>query len=245
MRRYAAFPAVLLAFVSFSAGAVGAQTVDEVVARNLKAKGGLEKLKSVNTVKMTGTMTTQGNDLLLTVWSKRPNLFRREAELQGQKVVQASDGATVWMVDPRTGSATPQQVPEEQAKLMKSAAEFDGVFVDYKSRGIVIELVGNEKLEGKDVYHLKVTPKGGDMQDYYLDATTGLEIKVTRPIAQGGMKMSIETELSNYKEVDGMMVPFTTRQSLNGSPAAQVTVQKVEFNVPIDDALFKMPAAAR
>ncbi len=243
MRRSLRFAALILAGCAVPALA-HAQTVDDIVARNLKAKGGLEKLQATNTLRMSGTISSQGNEMPLQVWSKRPNLFRREVEVQGQKIVQASDGKTVWMINPMMGSSAPQEVPPEQAKTMQADADFDGVFVDYKKRGTTIELVGSEKLDGKDVYHLKVTPKGSEPQDYYLDANTGLEIKVTRAVDQGGMKVRVETELSSYKEVDGLMVPFSTRQSLNGTPIAQVTIEKVEFNAPVEDALFKMPASA-
>lgn len=242
MRRSLRILAMLLAATSFGSGLALAETVDDIIAKNLKSKGGLEKLQATNSLRMSGTINSQGNEMPLEVWSKRPNLFRREVEVQGQKIVQASDGKTVWMINPMTGVSTPQEVPADQAKMMQADADFDGVFVDYKKRGTTIELVGTEKLAGKDVYHLKVTPKGSEAQDYFLDATSGLEVKVTRAVEQGGMKMNVETELSNYQDVNGLMVPFATRQSLNGTPIAQVTIQKVEFNVPIEDALFKMPA---
>jgi outer membrane lipoprotein-sorting protein len=243
MRRSLQFTALILA-AGFVPALAHAQTVDDIIAKNLKSKGGLEKLQATNTLKMSGTIVSQGNEMPLQVWSKRPNLFRREVEVQGQKIIQASDGKTVWMINPMMGSSAPQEVPADQAKVMQADADFDGVFVDYKKRGTTIELVGSEKLEGKDVYHLKVTPKGSEPQDYYLDATSGLEIKVARAVEQGGMKMRVETELSNYKEVDGLMVPFSTRQALNGTPIAQVTIEKVEFNASIEDAMFRMPVAA-
>ncbi len=240
MRRSVRFAAFILAACAVPALSL-AQTADDIVARNLKAKGGLEKLQAASSAKMTGRISAQGNEMPLQVWSKRPNLFRREVEVQGQKMIQASDGKIVWMVNPMMGSSAAQQVPPEQARMMQADADFDGVFVDYKKRGTAIELVGSEKLEGKDVYHLKVTPKDSEPQDYYLDATSGLEVKVTRSVEQGGMKMRVETTLGDYKDVDGMMVPFSTRQSLNGTPIAQVTIEKVEFNAPIDDAIFRMP----
>jgi outer membrane lipoprotein-sorting protein len=242
MRRSLHLAALVLAAISFGPALAHAQTVDEIVAKNLKAKGGVEKLKATTSLKMVGTISSQGNEMPLEMWSKRPNLFRRETEVGGQKMIQACDGKTVWVVSPMTGSSAPQEVPFEQARAMRADADFDGVFVDYKSRGTAIELVGTEKLAGKDVYHLKVTPGGGEAQDYYLDAISGLEVKVARSVQQGNMKMNVDTELSNYQDVNGMMVPFSSRQSLNGTVMMQITVQKVEFNVPMADALFRMPA---
>jgi outer membrane lipoprotein-sorting protein len=239
-RSFSRIAAISLALV-LSAGAAHAQTADEIVARNVKAKGGLDKLKSVSSVKMVGKMTSQGNTLSLTVWSRRPNLFRREIDVQGQKMVQVSDGSKVWILNPMMG-ADPQELSSAQADVMLADADFDGVLTNYKERGTAIELVGTEQLGGKEVYHLKVTPRGGQLQHYYIDTATGLEVKVARRVEQGGMTMNVETELSNYQDVDGLMVPFTTRQLLNGTPAAEVTIEKVEFNAPMEDSLFKMPA---
>jgi hypothetical protein len=102
--------------------------------------------------------------------------------------------------------------------------------------------VGREKRDGKDVFHLKVTKKGGPPQDYYLDAATGLEQAVSVTVAPGGKNTTITTELGDYREVDGRMVPFSIRQLVNGTVNASTTIDKVEFNVPADDALFRMPS---
>jgi hypothetical protein len=59
----------------------------------------------------------------------------------------------------------------------------------------------------------------------------------------GGVKQTLETEMSNYKQVDGITVPHTLKQFVNGKPLVEVSVTAVEFNAPVDDAIFKMPAA--
>jgi len=237
------------------AAPASAQTVDELVARNLQAKGGLDLLRQTNSVKMTGIFKAfQPSEMLMpmTTWAKRPNLVRQEAEVtppavQGQapqapskpmKVVRAADGVNVWM---QQGAGAPQALPAAQASQMMQDSEFDSVFVDYRTKGVTIELVGVEKLAGKDVYHLKVQRKNGPVQHYYLDAQTSLEAKVTSEVAQGGSSATVDTELSDYRTVEGRVVPFKTRQLVNGQPAAEMTIDRVEFNVPMPDSLFKMP----
>ena len=74
-----------------------------------------------------------------------------------------------------------------------------------------------------------------------MDAESGIELKQTAEIEQGGSKQNLETELSNYQPIDGIMIPHTMKQSLNGTPVVQMTIDKVEFNAPIDETLFKMP----
>ena len=236
--------ALIALTVLVSAAAAHAQTVDEIVAKNLQAKGGTEKWKAVNSVKMTGTVTMQGMELPLTVYAKRPNSNRQEIVLQEKRVVQAFDGTTAWMINPMTGSDEPLALPGPAAEMMKNGADFDGALIDYKSKGHTIELVGKEKLAEKDVYHLKVTLKGGHVQHYFLDAETGIELKTSSELDMtgSGQKQALETFMSNYQQIDGIMIPHTVRQVMGGNPIAQMTIQKVELNPPVDDALFRMPA---
>lgn len=240
MRRLsrAAFILVVLS----AAAAAHAQTVDEIVAKNLQAKGGAEKWKAVNTVKMTGKITMQGMDLPLTVYAKRPNYNRQEIVLQDKQLVQAFDGTTAWLLNPMMGSEVPQELPGPAAEMMRNSADFDGALIDYKSKGHTVELVGKEKMDATEVYHLKVTMKNGHIQHYYLDAGSGIELKTTADVDLGtGSKQPLETEMSNYQPVNGIMIPHTVKQMLNGKPVVQMTIDKVEFNSAIDDALFKMP----
>jgi hypothetical protein len=180
---------------------------------------------------LTGTMT---------MVAKRPNLMRRDVDLGGQRVVNGFDGSTLWMA---IGNAPPQQVPSTQNAYSMQDAEFDSVFVDYKEKGQKIELVGKETADGTPVYHLKVTKKNGPPQDYYLDADTGLERKISvAGRGPDGSQMLNVTEFADYRSVDGGMVPFVLKQRQNGTLIATTTVDKVEFNLPIEDALFRMPA---
>jgi outer membrane lipoprotein-sorting protein len=219
-----------------------AQTVDELLAKNYQSRGGLEKLKALNTMKMTGRISTGGADMTITTWMKRPNLMRQEMEFQGQKIIQAFDGTHAWAVNPMMGSTDPIELPAAQADLAKTGADFDGALIDYKAKGNVLEIIGTDTIDGAKAIKLRVTKKTGVPLVVYLDATTGLERKMTTEIDQGGQKVAIETLMSNYKDVSGIQIPFSVQSNVNGKLAAQVTIESVEFNVPMEDSLFKMPA---
>src|SRR5262245_12669651 len=133
-----AFALSLLAF----SGVAHAQTVDEIVAKNLQAKGGAEKWQALNSVKMTGKIAVQGQALPLLVHAKRPNLQRQEISLPDGKIVQAFDGTTAWISNPMMGDPTPQAMPANAADLMKNSANFDGALINYKSKGNTIDFVG-------------------------------------------------------------------------------------------------------
>jgi outer membrane lipoprotein-sorting protein len=245
MHRHMSRLALALSLLPVIATAAHAQTVDELVAKNLQAKGGAEKWQSVNSVKMTGTIAVQGQQLPLTMYARRPNKNRQEISLPDGKIVQAFDGTTAWVINPMMGSNAPQVVPGSVADMMKNSADFDGALINYKSKGHTIELVGKEKLADKDAYHLKITMKGGQVQHYFLDAESGLELKTSAEVdmGAGGPKQTLDTEMSNYKAEAGIMLPHTVKQFVNGKPTVEMSVTAVEFNAPVDDAIFQMPAA--
>jgi len=238
--------------VAAFAGHARAQTVDEVVAKNLEARGGVDKLKALTTAKIIGDVVQQNTKIHVVTYAKRPNLMRRDVEsprppgMPGpaggtMKSVVAFDGTNVWMTNSLLGDA-PQAITGPQADLTRQDADFDSVLLDYKEKGHKVDLIGTETVDGKKAYHLKITKKTGFVQDYYLDADTGLELRTSAVVDQNGERVDIRTDLSNYRTVDGLMMPFTMKQSINGKPVAEVTIASWEVNQPIDDALFRMPA---
>jgi len=240
----AAVAAVALFFVT----PVAAQSVDDLIAKNLQARGGEAKLRALKSMRITGKASVQGMELPMIVTAKRPNMMRQEMQVQDKKVVTAFDGDKAWMINPMMGAEAAQEVQGPQGDMTREQSDFDGPLMDYKTKGTTIELVkgdgpeGTEKLaDGSKVHKLKVTRKGGRVQYVYLDADSGIEVKTTNQIEQGGQTFNIETELADYRAEEGIMVPHSVRNIMNGQPLMQMTVEKVEFNLPIEDALFRMP----
>jgi outer membrane lipoprotein-sorting protein len=238
MRKILLSLAVITAMLGASAPAA-AQTVDEIVARNYQAKGG-DKWKSTQSMRLTARVNIQGMELPMTIVSKRPNLMRQDMTFQDVAIVQAYDGTVGWTINPMAGSADPVEVPAAVAESLKEQADFDGPLVDYKAKGHTVVLVGTEDLNGTKVHHLKLTKKDGKTTEYYIDAEKGVELKVVSEADLGMGPTKVETELSNYQLVDGILVPMSIRQNAATGPVS-IAVDKVEFNVAVDDAFFKMP----
>ncbi|MDA1305954.1 MAG: hypothetical protein O2917_01665 [Acidobacteria bacterium] len=243
MRALVALVVVGVGFsVPASAQTVSAPTVDEIVAKNYASKGGLEKWKSIQTQKMTGVASAQGFELGMVVYGKRPNLGRQEMtiEVPGQPVmtmVNIFDGEKAWTINPMMGTDAPQEVPGADAEVVKDQSNFDGALVDYKIKGHTIELMGTVAVGGKPTHHLKVTRTGQPTQHYYLDVETGVELKITTEAAGGP---AVEAEMSDYRDVEGVLVPHLIKVSQGGQVQAELRISKVEFNVAIDDALFRV-----
>ena len=135
-----------------------AQTIDDIIARNLKARGGLENIKAVQTLRTTGTMTLgPGIEVPVVIEQKRPNMMRMDVTLQGVTIVQAYDGKTGWQINPMQGRTNPEPLPEEALRQMDLQADVDGSpLVDYKAKGSTAELIGKDKVEGADAYKIQV-----------------------------------------------------------------------------------------
>jgi outer membrane lipoprotein-sorting protein len=225
------------------ASPAAAQTVDEVIAKHIEALGGMEKLKSVKTLRMTGTMTVgPGIEAPVVMELKRPGSMRLDFTVQGMTGTQAYDGKIGWSLMPFQGSKVPQQMAEDELKLAAEQADIDGPLVDYKAKGNTVKLLGKDKVEGADAYKLEVTMKNGVVRTMYIDAEHFLQVKEESKRTIRGAEIDGETILGNYKEVGGLMFPHAVDSGQKGSPQRQkIVVEKIELNVPIDDARFKMP----
>jgi outer membrane lipoprotein-sorting protein len=235
-----------LAAATLLATAASAQTVDEIIAKHVAARGGMAKLEAVKTMRMTGTMSVgPGIEAPFTLEMKRPNSMRAEFTLQGQTGVQAYDGTTAWMVMPFMGKKDPEALPAEEAKTIAEQADFDGVLVNYKAKGHTVELAGKEAVEGTDAYKLKVTLKNGDVRYIFLDAEYFLEIRTEGSRTMRGTPIDFESSTGDYKDVEGLMLPHSIESGAKGMPQRQkMTISKIELNPAIEDARFTMPAAA-
>jgi outer membrane lipoprotein-sorting protein len=215
-------------------------TAEELVAKNLAARGGLEKLQSLNTMKVTGIVAFQGMEMPMTLLTKRPNKMRQELSMQGQSIVQAFDGQTVWASNPMLGPGA-RALEGPQADALKNQALFDGPLVGYKDRGDTIEVVGPAEVEGAKAWKLKVARQDGRSMFILLDATTFLERQWSVTMEQNGLTMEIDTIIGDYQPVDGVQVARSMRTVMGGNPMGTLKIASVEFNVPVEDSVFVMP----
>ncbi len=221
-----------------------AQTADEIVAKNIEAHGGAAKIKAIQTMKSTGKVEVgPGMEAPAIEYRKRPDLIRQEFTLQGMTAVQAYDGKEAWGIMPFMGKKDPDVLPPEQRDELQEDAEIGGLLLDYAQKGTKVEFLGKDKLEGTDVYKLKATLKDGTVYTYYIDPDSNLEIRVDRAATVRGTEHKISTVIGDYKEVDGVPVPFSFESADADHPdqKQKVTLEKVEFNVPIDSSIFNMP----
>jgi hypothetical protein len=238
---------IVLAAVSCLSVFAYGQTAEELVNKNIQAKGGIDKIKAINSVRLAGKLNGGGGFTAATMQeNQRPNLVRETFSLQGMTAIQAYDGATGWQIQPFGGHKDPQLMGEDDLRDLLLDADFDGPLVDYKEKGNTVEFLGHDVVDGDDALRLKVTQKNGDVIYYYLDPDTYLEIrKEVQEFIRGSVRESV-VDMGSYKPVAGVMYPFTISQGSKANPGAQTTTfDKIEVNVPINPSDFAVPRALR
>ena len=213
-----------------------AQTVDEVIEKNITAMGGKEKLATLNSYRMEGSMSVQGTDVSITITKLHAVGSRTDISVMGTEnyqIVTPTKG-TVFM--PVFGQASPQDMPDDQFKAGQNALDLHGTFVNYKDKGMQVELLGKESTDGIECYKLKVTFKNATVATYFIDTKTDRVYKVTAKAMVNGEATEAATTFSNYKQnADGFWFAYT-----NISPRGKTNYEKIVTNVPVDVNIFKV-----
>jgi outer membrane lipoprotein-sorting protein len=240
MRRLAALATLFIAPTAFG------YTADELAAKNIEAKGGLDNIHAIKSLRLTGSMRVQQDTLELSFVSlvKQPGSVRYEATLQGLTQVQAFDGGRAWQINPFQGRKDPENLSADDAKgLGEDAADFAGTLVDYKAKGYKLDYLGREDIDGTDAYKLRVTRKNGDLTTVYLDPDYFLEIRSVNRRIEHGVPVETVVDYGDYEKVAGVFLPFSQESGVKGSGDRQkVQFDKAEANVDLTDGLFHFPA---
>ena len=224
-----------------------AETLEEILAKNLEVRGGKDAILALQSSRSTGTMRMGGTgagalEVPFTIEFKRPGKVRLEFTMQGMTAIQAYDGEVGWAVMPFLGKTEPEEMAEDQLKDIKEQADFDGILVNYEEKGHTVELVGTEEVDGSPAFKLKVTKANGDVIDLYLDQEYFIEFKAETTREVQGAEVEVSTIFGDYKEVGGLLFAHSMEMSFAGNPAGQVImIANIELNPEIDDNRFAMP----
>src|SRR5215217_739724 len=240
---------VILIVAALSTPAIFAQgtnqpTVDELVGKNIEAKGGAAALNSLQTLRSTGKMLVQQGQIELGYLQtkKRPDEVRTEASLQGMTQIEAYDGKEGWKVSPFFGRKDPERMSADDVKALVEDNEMDGPLADWKAQGSTVEYLGTEDVDGTPAHKVKVVRKNGDVSLVYLDPDHFLEIRIVTQRVRHGAYEEVETDLGDYEKAGGVFIPTSIEVGRKGARDKQVVVvDKLEANVPVDDTMFHFP----
>jgi outer membrane lipoprotein-sorting protein len=240
------------AMVLACARIASAQTADDVIEKHLAALGGRAAIAKLTSRSLAGTMTlsTPGGDVsgTIEIMNQPPNKVRTLTKLdlssQGVGVVvveQRFDGTSGYVLDSIRGN---RDITGNQLENLKNTV-FPSPFLNYKERGVTIDLGEKEKVNGRDAYVLIVKPKSGSISRQFIDAESYLSVRLVLKVDVPEVgEVEQTTEFSDYREVDGVKIPFGIRVT-SALQNFSISVTKVEHNVKIDETLFSKPASSK
>src|SRR5262245_14842284 len=244
MRRFALL-LTLIAGMSVPAASQTVPTADEIIARYIQRIGGADRLRAVVSVRRHGKFYGGGFEAVVSYENRRPGQVREETTFGGLTGVTAFDGKNGWKIEPWAGKRDAEPLGEDETKGIVEDAEFDDPLINYKERGNTVAFLGMDQIEGTDVYKLMLTlASNGDVRTYYLDAESCVPVKYEVKRTVRGAERWFEVELGDYKEVQGVLFPFSVAVGAKGSSSAdktQISWERITVNPVLEERRFTRP----
>jgi hypothetical protein len=210
-----------------------AQSVDDVVAKAIEARGGIKKIKALNSQRLTGTIAIAGGSAgPFVVEMKRPGMMRESVTLGAKSMIRTTNGEVGWVVGSLRDVLVPQQVTPEELHNLAGSADFEGPLVNYKEKGHRIELAGKEKIGKRLAYKLVIYMKNEENRIDFIDCKSYLEVK-WQGLVSGNL---FESYFKDYRPVKGLMYAFEI-----DSGQQKIVLQTVDVNPKLDAARFEKP----
>jgi outer membrane lipoprotein-sorting protein len=238
---------VSLVVVCFLPVTASAQTAVQIVGRALTARGGVAKILSVKSERVTGTVTF-GEDATgsFTVELERPMKMHMEVTLQGQSMIRVYDGKSAgWANNPFAGKVDVDEMTADELKNISEEADLDGPFVDAKRKGNRFELAGKDKVGDQEAWRIKLITKNGDVRYYSFDAKTYLLLRWEGERRYKGQLIPTQSFFEDYRDVGGLKFAFKIDSGTSLSNLTQkLLVDEIELNADFDESEFAKLTAA-
>lgn len=242
----------LLSLVAVAfAFAANAQTADEILAKYFENTGGLDKWKALQGIKISAKVNQGGLEIPLEMVQLKDGRQMTTITFQGKEIKQGVyDGSTLWATNFINMKAEKSDA-EATENFKQDIGEFPDPFLNYKERGLKVELLGKETVDGSETYKIKLTKKpikvDGKVTDnvvyFFFDTENFVPLMSETEITSGQAKgMISQTKMSDYQEVNGLMMAFSMTQGIKGQGGQPVTVSAIELNPKVDAAGFAFPA---
>lgn len=249
MLRSSLFAGCLLSLAVTASAAPANFSAEQVVEKNVAARGGLAAWRGVQTLTLEGQVDAGGkpsHSLPYVLKQKRPHLSRLEIIFKDQVSLQVYDGKQGWKLRPFLNRIEVEAYTPEEARQAVAADDLDGALIDYAAKGNQVSLAGTESVEGHPAYKLAVKHHDGGVHHVWVDAGSFLELKAEGEKRKlDGRPHDVSIYFRDWKSEHGLMIAHTTDTVVEATkqPAPyRMTITKVSVNDVLDDKLFQKPA---
>lgn len=226
---------LLVALISVSV--INAQTLDEIVKKYTAAMK-MEQLADVQTIKITGKMSAMGMEMPMTMFMKNPNKVKVVYNFNGQEMVSVFDGEKGYSINPMAGPE-PVELTGAQLKQVQDNSVFTNQLLDYFKKG-ALTLEGDDNVNGKPAFKLKAVVEGANPIYMSIDKNSYMLVKTSTRVSQMGQEMDVDSFLTDYVDIQGVVMPKKTTASTGGMEMAVISFDNIEVNAPMEDSVFKL-----
>jgi len=228
-------------------------TADEVFDRYLQALGGkasVDKVKTrwmkttllrpklVNTGVARAVVLNRAESWTIETFQKSPNKYLAIINTPDGVIYQGFNGTTGWTKSPR-GQREMNAV--ELARIKRQADLYSDLKL--KERYSEVRVSGKSKISDQEVYVVEAGSLENKTEKLFFDVKSGF---LLRRIVFTEIKLGLapeQTDYEDYREVDGVWLPFTVRLSYldDNHYGTTRTLSEVKQNIQMDDSRFEAP----
>ena len=231
------------------APAVPHLTAKQIVANNVKARGGLDAWRKIDTMVSIGQLET-GNPSMprvpFVMQQARPNKTRLEVHVREKTSVRVFNGVEGWKLrQSHSGSPEVLAYTADEIAAARDGPGIDGPLIDYQAKGIGVDFDGIDEVAGKKAYRLRVKLPSGATRRRWIDAATFLDVKYEREsLTSTGQSATVTVSFANYKNIDGLQIPHSIVTGQEGGKGTEaMMIEQVFLNRPMSDKVFSEPHA--
>lgn len=234
---------ILLSLFFISLISIGyTQNLEDIMSSHYTSKN-QAALSHVKNMHLISKVNRIGQSIQVEIWQERPNKMRMEVLVGEQKTIQVFDGEKGYVIAPHYGISEAQEISGDPLKQLSDQADIDGELYQWEEKGHQLSLESIEDFEGSKVFILKMVTNAGQEKRYYLDGNSYLPIKMTSKYEEGGKQVEGESYYSDYRSTQEIMMAFAIENKMGGFKSNGIVIQKIEFDIPIGDDIFKKPSA--
>ena len=229
----------IVAILSMST-VINAQEVDKIISKHLAAHGDIQKWEAIKSMEITGRFTAFSEEKDFYAIKTSNGCYYSELHLDQHKVIEAFNGSSGWTIDPWQEILFPRELNKIEVNVFYQKAEFFTPFYKYKEKGIKVELMENQNVDGMDMIVIKLTRPNDKVETWYLDAKTYLEYKCESGWVDFAYPAPAESYFDDFRTVDGIIIPFFIERTFYQRDRI-TQIENIKFNTEIDKSIFKMP----
>jgi hypothetical protein len=226
---------VIVCLMAVAAFQMKAQTLEEVINKNIEARGGKEALAKLKTMAIESEVDAGGQKIPMKTYLAHNKGFRMEVTAMGMDnymVVNTKEGASFF---PIQGQKGPEAMPAEMVASIQSEFDLAGEFIGWKEKGLKLELQGEEEVEGTMCFKILCVYPNKKEKRFFIDKESYQIIRENEKFEVNGKEMDVNQDYGNFKKVDGYTLPFSSSGQMGA-----MKILKYTINSELKDTLFQV-----